>query len=261
MRLGCLLAAVWLGGCTAPENGSRWSRHFDADIWGGAVAQQVQRPDRLIPEAALLTAVPFAFIYDTDVHNHYENYTVDSNTQNTADALQLILPAIPLTIGTVDWARGDGGRNMEVVAESLGGVVVLQQALAHTVGRERPNGKDNLSFPSGHTSWAFAATTLIVRDLHDPSDTSFHAVDALVYVPAMFAAWERVAANEHWTSDVVCGALLGVFLTNTIWDAHFGSHEETRPTIYRDVRPRGIAWRPSLDWIDDRPAVGIEIGF
>jgi hypothetical protein len=147
------------------------------------------------------------------------------------------------------------------VAESLGGVVLIQQALATVVGRERPNGEDNMSFPSGHTSWAFAATTLIARELHDPSDDSFHFVDALLYLPAAFAGWERIDADKHWTSDVVVGAFLGVFMTNWIWDAHYGSDEGSQPTIYSDVRGRGIVWAPRVDVIDGQLVVGITGGF
>jgi membrane-associated phospholipid phosphatase len=221
----------------------------------------VSRPDRLVPEATLLALIPVSFVYDSDIQEYYEQRPLDSTTKNVSSALQVLLPAIPVTIGTVDWARGDGGRNFEVVAESLGGVVVVQQLLARTISRDRPDHSDQTSFPSGHTSFAFAATTLIVRDLHDPSDDSFHAVDALIYLPAVFAGWERIAADHHWTSDVTCGAFLGVFLTNWIWDAHFRSEEETRPTIYMEDRPRGIAWRPTIDLIEGRIAFGIQVGF
>jgi hypothetical protein len=259
--VACLSVVQWCDGCSSAASGNRWTRHFHGDIWGGALGEQVHRPDRLVPEAALLATIPVSFGYDSDIQDHYANYTVDSTTKNVTDALQVVLPAIPLTIGTVDWANGDGGRNFEVVAESLGGIVAVQQLFARTVNRERPDQRDTTSFFSGHTSWAFAATTLIVRDLHDPSDDSFHAVDALIYAPAMFVGWERVASNKHWTSDVTCGAFLGVFLTNWIWDAHFGGVEEPRPTIFSDDRQRGIAWMPTFDVIDGRPAFGIKAGF
>jgi hypothetical protein len=256
--LACPLAAACLNGCASPASDDRWSRHFDGAVWGGALEQQIQRPDRLVPEAVLLAAIPVSFVYDDQIQAHEAQRTVDSTTMSVANALQVVLPAIPLTIGSVDWARGDEGRNFEVVAESLLEVEAVQQILAHTVSRERPNHSDNTSFPSGHSAWSFAATTLIVRDLHDPADDSFHAVDALLYAPAIFVGWERVASNKHWTSDVVCGAFLGVFLTNWIWDAHFSSDEGTRTTIFSDDRHRGIAWSPNLDVIDGRFVLGIK---
>jgi hypothetical protein len=254
------LALACLGGCASPETESRWSRHFDGPIWGGALGNQVRRPDRLVPEATLLATIPLSFVYDSDIQHYYEQRPLDQSVKDVSTALQFILPAIPVTIGTVDWAHGDGGQNFEVVAESLGGVVLVQQIMARTISRERPDHSDMTSFPSGHTSWTFAATTLIVRDIHDPSDDSFHFVDALLYLPAIFSGWERIAQNHHWTSDVTCGAFLGMFLTNWIWDAHFGSKEEERPTIYMEEGHRGMAWRPKVDVIDGRLAFGVEIG-
>jgi len=257
----CALVAAICGGCASSNPGTRWSRHFDNSVWGGAAAQQVQHPDRLVPEATLLALVPLSFMYDDDIRNHNDGTTASSAAQDFSTALQVVLPAIPLTVGIVQWAHGDGGEKFEVVAESLGSVVLTQQLLAHAVGRERPNGEDDLSFPSGHSSWAFAATTLIVRELHAPSDDSFHLVDGLLYLPAVFAGWERIDADKHWTSDVVCGALLGVFMTNLVWDAHYGSDESSQPTIYSNVRQRGIVWAPNVEVHDGRLLVGITCGF
>ncbi|HTF58115.1 MAG TPA: phosphatase PAP2 family protein [Planctomycetota bacterium] len=259
--LAFLLAGACGGGCSSSAPGTRWSRHFDGAVWGGALEQQVARPDRLVPEAVLLAAIPAGFAYDTDIQEHEENRGVSPTTKNAANALQVVAAAIPVTIGAVDWAGGDGGRHLEVVAESLLGVVAVQQILGRTVGRERPNHKDDRSFPSGHTSWSFAATTLIVRDLHDPSDSSFHPVDVLLYAPAIFTGWERIASNRHWTSDVACGALLGVFLTNWIWDAHYRSDQETRPGIFMEDRPHGITLSPSLDLVEGGFVLGIKLGF
>jgi membrane-associated phospholipid phosphatase len=144
------------------------------------------------------------------------------------------------------------------VAESLAGVVLTQQVLAHIVGRERPNGEDELSFPSGHTSWAFASTTLIVRGLHDPADDSFHLVDGLLYMPALFSSWERIANDKHFPSDVAAGAFLGVFLTNWIWDAHYRSEDESRGTVFEHARPRGIVWSPYVGEVDGQIVLGFK---
>jgi membrane-associated phospholipid phosphatase len=257
----CALAAASIAGCSTDGQGTRWSRHFDASVWGGALGQQVHHADRLVPEVALLATIPLAFAYDDDIQEHYADYSVDSTTSDASSVLQVVLPVIPVTFGVVQWAQGDGGEKFEVVAASLGGVVLVQQILSKAVGRERPNGQDDLSFPSGHSSWAFAATTLIVRELHEPSDDSFHLVDGLLYLPATFAAWERVASNKHWASDAAVGAFLGVFLTNWIWDAHYGSDEGDQPTIYDDVRKRGIVWSPRFDMIDGQVVFGISGGF
>jgi PAP2 superfamily len=259
--LVCTVSGASFSACASAPADDRASRHFEAAVWGGALQEQLQRPDRYVIEGTLLATIPAGIALDHDIQRHEEGRAVSSTTKTAADALPVLLGAGALAIAGTEWARGDEGRHFEVAAESLGGVAALTQLLKDTVGRQRPNGRSTTSFPSGHASFSFAATTLLVRDLHDPSDDSFHAVDALMYVPALFVGWERVASDHHWTSDVASGAFLGVFLTNWIWDAHFRSGEETRPAIFENGGRHGMVWRPSVDAIDGRLALGVEAGF
>lgn len=250
------LALAFLGGCSSP----RWKRHFSGSAWGGALSAQVTRPDRYWPEGALLVTIPPSFYYEDDISEYYADMDVVQSTEKTsADAMQFLLPGMATLIGGAKWAGGDEGQNFEVVAESLGGIVIIQQAIARTVKRDRPDMQDPTSFPSGHASWAFAATTLLVRDMHDPSDDSFHAIDGLIYIPAIYNAWERVAIHHHWAGDVTVGAFMGVFWTNLIWDLHFRGDQEDRPTVFNG--PKRIVCAPAMDVIDGNLAVGIQLSF
>lgn len=76
--------------------------------------------------------------------------------------------------------------------------------LATAIGRERPSGRNNLSFPSGHGSSAFATATSLA-----------YAYGWKAGVPAYLLATaigaSRVSQNTHWISDVVSGAALGIY--------------------------------------------------
>jgi membrane-associated phospholipid phosphatase len=81
-------------------------------------------------------------------------------------------------------------------------------AIKYAVGRTRPNG-DPHSFPSGHASTSFA--TAMVLQQHYGWKAGVPAFAAAVYTGA-----SRVADNQHWLSDVVFGAVLGMVSGRTV---------------------------------------------
>jgi membrane-associated phospholipid phosphatase len=66
------------------------------------------------------------------------------------------------------------------------------------------------SFPSGHTTVAFAAATVFAREYSDRK-----WVPIVAYTAASLVGISRVTENKHWTSDVVIGAALG-YLTGRL---------------------------------------------
>jgi membrane-associated phospholipid phosphatase len=87
-------------------------------------------------------------------------------------------------------------------------------AIKLSVGRARPDQtpgdvdvfrpfSGNTSFPSGHTTVAFAAAAALTRECHA------RWVKWVAYPAAALVAWSRLRDNRHWASDVVAGAALG----------------------------------------------------
>ncbi len=89
-------------------------------------------------------------------------------------------------------------------------------AIKITTQRTRPNG-DPHSFPSGHASTSFA--TAMVLQEHYGWKAGLPA-----FVAASYTAASRVAADQHWASDVVFGAVVGMAGARTVTihfrDAH-----------------------------------------
>ena len=79
---------------------------------------------------------------------------------------------------------------------------VYTTALKAAIGRERPNGQDQKSFPSGHSSSAFAVAT--VAEAHFGWKGGLPA-----YTLASLVAWSRLQREKHYLSDVLAGATLG----------------------------------------------------
>jgi membrane-associated phospholipid phosphatase len=60
------------------------------------------------------------------------------------------------------------------------------------------------SFPSGHTTGAFAAATVYAMEYRDKP-----LVPILAYSAATLIGFSRVTENKHWPTDVLIGAALG----------------------------------------------------
>jgi membrane-associated phospholipid phosphatase len=63
----------------------------------------------------------------------------------------------------------------------------------------------NSSFPSGHTTLAFAAATVYAKEYK-----YIPVVPVISYSVATLIAFSRVTENRHWLTDLLAGAALGV---------------------------------------------------
>lgn len=70
--------------------------------------------------------------------------------------------------------------------------------------------RSNSSFPSGHTTVAFAAATVFAKEYADRK-----IVPIIAYTAATLIGVSRITENKHWTSDVLVGAALG-YLTGRL---------------------------------------------
>jgi membrane-associated phospholipid phosphatase len=86
---------------------------------------------------------------------------------------------------------------------------ILVEPIKFAVRRERPDGSDNRSFPSGHASVTFATATVIERHLG-------WRKSILGYAIASYVAMSRIHDNKHYLSDVVFGAAVGTIAGRTV---------------------------------------------
>lgn len=93
---------------------------------------------------------------------------------------------------------------------SIAGTTLL---LKEVVGRERPDGSDDASFPSLHAGGAAAFSTLAGRHLVELPLSDGQRTLARTGLGALTlgTAWARIEAGQHYPSDVLVGAALGHF--------------------------------------------------
>lgn len=85
----------------------------------------------------------------------------------------------------------------------------LVQTVKHTVRRERPDGSNDASFPSGHSASAFATATVLHRHYG-------WKIGGPAYALGGYIALARMAWNRHHATDVVMGAGFGIASARTV---------------------------------------------
>ena len=110
----------------------------------------------------------------------------------------------------------------------LRGLIVSQaltQGIKITVQRDRPTG-ECCSFPSGHSSAAFATASVIERHLGYRGALPTFAI-------AGYVAMSRLHDNRHYLSDVLFGGALGVATGWTVVGRHGRSNYTMMPVPVR----------------------------
>jgi hypothetical protein len=112
--------------------------------------------------------------------------------------------------------------------------------LKYSLHRQRPDGSDFLSLPSGHSSTAFALATVVERHYGWKAGLPAYALAAGIGL-------SRIESNKHYLSDVIAGATIGTIVGRTV----------TRLNGERPKSRRTIAITPATD----PHGAGIGLGF
>jgi len=83
--------------------------------------------------------------------------------------------------------------------------VIATQGLKYAINETRPNGSEH-SYPSGHTATAFFGATLLAKEYGE----NYPWIAVGGYTIAGTTAILRLANNQHWASDVLMGAGIGI---------------------------------------------------
>ena len=114
------------------------------------------------------------------------------------------------------------GTLVDVAAVSA--TTAITGSLKKAVGRERPNGQDDESFPSGHTSSSAVHTRLASRNLRsiDMPAGARRTLDIGLYALTIGTSWSRIEAGWHFPADTMFSMALGNFIASFVNDAFLG---------------------------------------
>jgi membrane-associated phospholipid phosphatase len=123
-------------------------------------------------------------------------------------------------MATYTVGKSTGNRKLALVGRDVLRAQILSQGLVQVVKvavrRERPDGSNNMSFPSGHAASSFATAGVLHRHYG-------WKAGAPAYLVGSYVALARMAWNRHHATDVVMGAGFGLASARTVTMSMAGS--------------------------------------
>lgn len=118
--------------------------------------------------------------------------------RTSTDVLLVAMPlaTLGIAIGKKDW-KGIG-----IGVAEAAGTMAVTYGLKYAIHKRRPDGSDNHSFPSAHSSLVFTDASFVMRRYGWKFGVPAYAL-------AGYVAWGRVYGKKHDTWDVLAGAAIG----------------------------------------------------
>lgn len=140
----------------------------------------------------------FASKYDNTIRTNNENKSLlPSRLSQIGDFWGILSPLAVWAIML------KSNMNKDYVSNAFAANIMSTYAIKSLSQRQRPDGSNNYSFPSGHTSNSFLAAELINQIEGIPLSIPF-------YLLSINTALSRINDKKHFLSDVVFGAAIGI---------------------------------------------------
>jgi membrane-associated phospholipid phosphatase len=146
-------------------------------------------------------------------------------TGDAGEASDLLLVGIPVcSAAAIAWLAARDGARLEIVEDLLVYAAALVVAdsvttgMKHATARLRPHAwaaggpsveGDLHSFFSAHTSRVFVAAAVAAQVARLRGRPGWKWVAAVGFTAAAATGWLRIAADQHWATDVLAGAAVG----------------------------------------------------
>ena len=159
-----------------------------------------------------------ALHFSTDAKENFQDWVqISFSYTGHADDYLQYAPGIAVYALNAFGVKGKNnfGNRSAIIFKSLLINDLLVSRLKTWSDSERPNG-DPRSFPSGHTSVAFALAQIMHHEFGDRS--VWYSIGA--YSCATSVGIMRVAKNAHWASDVLAAAGFGMLSTELVYSTH-----------------------------------------
>lgn len=254
-----LILAVWIGstGIYAQDGEGEYRlnqeflKNFGQD-WIGVVSSPLDWDSRSLWNlAAVLGGGALLYTVDGDIHGWFQENQTPFSEEASGLVSHLGHGIFLGGVITSLYAGGEIFHSTSLRKTALlslegwltSGVLVL--GIKFIIGRARPyTGKQSTtfhpfslgssfhSFPSGHSSSAFAVASVVAEQ------TEEWELDLMVYSLAGLVALSRIHDEKHWASDVFVGSALGYFVGKKICDLRQNSERNSLHLSFSFIRDR-----------------------
>ena len=209
--------------------------------WGADAKAYVTAPlhaerKQWVKFGSTVGAIAFAYQHDDDMRAHFVPQGTPLTTTHDGHNTQDALPGALVLGGTWIAARvigdPDGRREAATMFEAAVFSSAATELLKKIADRQRPFvagdrsgfGDGGNSFPSGHVTGAFAIGTVLAES---GNDRQRWLRRILGYGIGALTAYERMNHDQHWLSDTVAGAGVGIATARFLMKRHDASNKRT----------------------------------
>jgi len=167
----------------------------------------------------------------------------ESDSLRAAMTAAYVITALAAPSGDTpgEWS-GNKAKGFAVGLVAMGANDWLTLGLKDLTSRQRPNNRDDKSFPSGHASQSTSRAALAAKNLDyiDLPDWGRTTLKTTFYGIAAGASWARVEANQHYPSDVLAGFALGHFIGAFVSEAFLNAPATGDASVILEPAPSGL---------------------
>ena len=199
----------------------------------------IREPETWVPLSA--AAVIAATNLDREISDWASEETPLFGSQQSADDASddlrnlLVIGAAAATLLAPVPEGDDGFRSRRIIANVASGSAVgaVVEAGKMAVGRDRPNDRNDESFPSGHSGTAFSSAVYIEQGLNETIENPLlrKSIKIGTTSAASLVAWARVEAQEHFPVDVLVSAGISNLIAKVFYQSITSDGESDVPPV------------------------------
>ncbi len=220
-----ICCTTWLGADESQSFGQNYLKSYPLSVWQAAQSPLAWQSKQWFQAGAIVLSAGALYLTDEDIQG-----AIQRNRSDLSEAFssgfklfgegELVLPTIGASI--VGGYLFDSPKTMDTGLLSLKSFVLSQsvtQTLKLATQRNRPStdkGKEfwsesgfkrkRDSFPSGHTTIVWSLAPILAKQYQE-----LRWMAPAVYSIATLTSISRVHDNNHWSSDIFVGAVIGYY--------------------------------------------------